>query len=73
LVTEGVRRQRLGLRSDDLNSVGEPYTENYFRQLVMAIAATPAFRGGLGELAKFLRRLGHAGKGRLQSKNCSNL
>jgi hypothetical protein len=35
---------------DDLNSVGEPYTENYFRQLVVAIEATPVFLGGLGQL-----------------------
>src|SRR3984893_6344191 len=40
----------LSLRFDDLNSVGEPYTENYFRQLVVAIEATPAFLGGLGSL-----------------------
>ena len=40
----------MSLRSDDLNSVGELYTENYFRQLVVAIEATPAFLGGLGEL-----------------------
>src|ERR1700730_17437775 len=40
----------LSLRFDDLNSVGEPYTENYFRQLVVAIEATPAFLGGLGQL-----------------------
>jgi hypothetical protein len=26
---------------NDLNSVGESYTENYFRQLVVAIEATP--------------------------------
>ena len=32
-----------------LNSVGEPYTENYFRQLVVAIEAAPAFLGCLGE------------------------
>jgi hypothetical protein len=25
---------------------GEPYTENYFRQLVVAIVATPVFLGG---------------------------
>ena len=36
----------MSLRFDDLNSVGEPYTENYFRQLVVAIEATPAFLGG---------------------------
>jgi transposase len=40
----------LSLRSDDLNSIGELYTENEFRQLVVAIGATPAFFSGLGEL-----------------------
>ena len=40
----------MSLRFDDLNSVDEPYTENYFRQLVVAIEATPAFLGGLGQL-----------------------
>ena len=40
----------LSLRSDNLDSVGELYTENEFRQLVVAIEATPAFLGGLGEL-----------------------
>jgi len=43
-----VRRQRLG-RFDGLNSVGERYTENYSRQLVVAIEATPAFFGGLDQ------------------------
>ena len=38
------------LRSDDLHSVGEPYTEDDFRQLVVSIEATPAFFGCLGEL-----------------------
>ena len=40
----------MSFRLDDLNSVGEPYTENYFRQLVVAIEATPVFLGGLGQL-----------------------
>src|SRR4030088_2102491 len=40
----------LSFRLDDLNSVGEPYTEKYFRQLVVAIEATPVFLGGLGQL-----------------------
>jgi hypothetical protein len=40
----------LSLRFDDFNSVGEPYTENYFRQLVVAIEATPAFLGCLRQL-----------------------
>ena len=38
------------LRSDDLHSVGEPYTEDDFRQLVVTIEAAPAFFDGLGEL-----------------------
>ncbi len=40
----------LSLRSDNLDSVSELYTEDDFRQLVVAIEATPAFLGGLGEL-----------------------
>src|ERR1700741_1196438 len=40
----------LSLRSDDLDSVGELYTEDDFRQLILTIEATPAFLGGLGEL-----------------------
>ena len=39
----------MSFRLDDLNSVGKSYTENYFRQLVVAIEATP-FLGGLGQL-----------------------
>jgi len=38
------------LRSDDLDSVGELYTKDDFRQLIVTIEATPAFLGGLGEL-----------------------
>jgi hypothetical protein len=37
------------LRSD-LDSVGELYSEDDFRQLVVTVEATPAFLGGLGEL-----------------------
>jgi transposase-like protein len=37
------------LRSDNLDSIGELYTEDNFRQLVVAIEATPAFFGSLGE------------------------
>jgi len=33
----------LSVRSDNLDSVGELYTEDNFRQLVVAIEATPAF------------------------------
>ena len=40
----------MSLRSDNLDSVGEFYTEDDFRQLVVAIEATPAFLGGLGDL-----------------------
>src|SRR5262249_40674934 len=50
LVTEGSGGSGLSLRSDDLDSVGELYTEDDFRQLVVTIEATPAFLGGLGEL-----------------------
>ena len=38
------------MRSDDFDSVVELYTENEFRQLVVAVEATLAFLGGLGEL-----------------------
>jgi hypothetical protein len=40
----------LSLRSDNLDSVGELYTEDNFGQLVVTIEATPASLGGLGEL-----------------------
>src|SRR5262249_40268426 len=50
LVTEGSGGSGLSLRSDNLDSVGELYTEDDFRQLVVAIEATPTFFGGLGEL-----------------------
>jgi hypothetical protein len=40
----------LSLRCDNLDSVVELYTEDDFRQLVVAIEATPAFFGSLGEL-----------------------
>ena len=39
----------MSLRSDDLDSVAELYTEDDFRQLIVTIEATPAFLG-LGEL-----------------------
>jgi hypothetical protein len=42
----------LSLRSDNLDSVGELYTEDNFGQLVVTIEATPASLGGLGELAR---------------------
>jgi hypothetical protein len=50
LVTEGIRGSGLSLRSVFLDSVVELYTEDDFRQLVVAVKATPAFLGGLGEL-----------------------
>ena len=40
----------MSLRSDDLDSVGELYSEDDFRQLVVTVETTPAFLGGLGEL-----------------------
>jgi hypothetical protein len=40
----------LSLQSDDLDSVGEIYTENDFRQLVVASETMPTFLGGLCEL-----------------------
>src|ERR1700739_3609002 len=39
----------LNLRSDDLDSVGELYTEDDFRQLVVTVETTPAFLGRLRE------------------------
>ena len=45
-----VRRQRLELRYDDLDSVVELYTEDNFRQLVVAAETMPTFLGGLCEL-----------------------
>jgi hypothetical protein len=50
LVTDGIRWQRLSLRSDDLEPVGELHSENEFGQLVATVEAPPAFLGGLGEL-----------------------
>src|SRR6266700_6873487 len=40
----------LSLRSDDLDSVGELYTEDNFRQLVMAAQTIPTFLCGLCQL-----------------------
>ncbi len=39
----------MSLRSDDLDTVSELYTEDDFGQLVVAIEATPIFLGSLGE------------------------
>jgi hypothetical protein len=43
-------RQILVTEGDDLDSVGELYAEDDFRQLVVTIETTPAFLGSLGEL-----------------------
>jgi len=40
----------LSLRSDDLDSVIELYTEDDFRQLVVTAETMPTFLGGLCEL-----------------------
>ena len=40
----------LSLRCDNVDSVGELYPEDNFRQLAVAIEPTPTFLGGLGEL-----------------------
>ena len=40
----------MSLRSGDLDSVGELYTEDDFRQLVVTVETTPAFLGGLDQL-----------------------
>ena len=50
LVTEGSGGSGLNLRSDNLDPVSEPYTENDFRQLIVTIETSPAFLGRLGEL-----------------------
>ena len=39
----------MSLRSDNLDSIAELYTEDDFRQLVVAIEATPTSFGSLGE------------------------
>lgn len=39
----------MSVRSDNLDSVGELYTGDNFRQLVVAIEATTSFFGGFGE------------------------
>ena len=49
-MTKGSGGSDLSLRSNDLDSVSKLYTQDDFRQLVVAIEATPAFLGGLGEL-----------------------
>jgi hypothetical protein len=49
LVTEGSGGSGLNSRSNNLEAIGELYTENDFLQLVVAIEAPPGFFGGLGE------------------------
>ena len=48
LVTTGVRR-RSSLRSNDLDSVVELYTEDDFRHLVVTAKTMPTLLGGLWE------------------------
>jgi len=45
----------LSLRSDNLDSVSEPYTEDDLRQLDVAIEAMPTSFGSLGELEELAR------------------
>ena len=40
----------MSLRSDDLDSVGELYSEDEFRHLVVAVETAPASLSGLSEL-----------------------
>ena len=40
----------MSFSSDNLDSVGELYTADDFRQLAVSVEATPAFFGGRGEL-----------------------
>ena len=40
----------MSLRSDHLNSFGELYAEDDFRQLIVTIEATPGFLGDLAEI-----------------------
>jgi hypothetical protein len=49
-VTEAIKRQwPFSFRSNDLDTVGEPYRKDDLQQLVVIVAATPAL-GGLREL-----------------------
>ena len=43
---ERVRRQRLDLAINDLDSVGELYTEDDFRQLIVTVETRPTFSHG---------------------------
>ncbi len=47
---EGSGGSGLSLRSNDLDTVGELYTEDDFLQLVVTVEATPGFLGDLDEL-----------------------
>jgi hypothetical protein len=49
LVTKGSGGSGSSLQSHDLDSVGELYPKDDFRQLGVAIEATPTSLGGLGE------------------------
>jgi hypothetical protein len=51
LVTSGVRRRSI-LRSKDLDSVIELYTEDDFRHLVVSAKTMPTLLGGLCELGE---------------------
>ncbi len=50
LGAERVQRRGLISRSDGLDSVGELYTEDDFRQLIVTVDTTPSFLGSLSEL-----------------------
>ena len=52
-----VRRRRVELRSDTSIPVGELYTEDDFKQRVVAIEATPASPGGFAGERGLLERL----------------
>jgi hypothetical protein len=65
----------LSLRSEDLDSVGELYTEDDFRQLVVAIEATPVFlgrRGALDLLTRISHTIGWIGAANQRKLLCSN-
>jgi hypothetical protein len=65
----------LSLRSDDLDSVGELYPEDDFRQLVVTVETAPAFLGAMGptgiNLANILR--GQKVAVRVVSRSAANL
>jgi hypothetical protein len=44
------------LRSDNLNSVSEPYTQYDFRQLAVAVEPSPTFLGSLDEFEQHRER-----------------